>query len=1162
MKLPLDIRRFSIGRGLCTQKLLSIFIATLLVMSAFLSGCSDKKKNSTTPVVVTTPKTTTPKTTTPKTTTPKTAPKITTPTTKPVTTDLESEEPVVGDVMITFSTTNDLMAHYPSFKLGLYDIVAYVRTSDNLHKVSLYDLQPVSTTDYSSVVPLELSHLKAGSHLYHGMFKAPAGKLESLSIQVIGALSNVAIGNDGPSLIDAFFSSYTPGDARVPARVFPAEVMTGVAGDIMITDKKLTMVNIAVDMNLTASMEPLRHVDPTRTYALFTPSIEVTEKTGSLDMSIHQVDLVSMTESSMGMGDAEGIVLTMNYTKAEGVKTLVNGDEASFADVAGLHAADMTGVFSTSADGHSFEMKHGSLAALIEANTASIYQGKVSIADDTVTILGTQQMLATDEISMMGTLFFEGELAAAKASALGIKDGDMVAIWSDGTSAKLLSMPAPEVEVTETTEVETTEEAPEATVNKLAFDLHATVSYTPADILSIGTSVSTDEAMTLTLSENLECAHYVKDVTAGGMASCDSALTTIEFTKSIEGMYTLHETRQGTLEDVIVEVDTEANTETETDTETGTEAEENTEEGEDVVAETDVEPEVIRELTLEADTVHHFTNAADFVAALEARVKTDKYRLATFTAEGTVEGTTFKVGAMAKAVILQPHEILDNDNDGWILGLLSDEVADPLSSDKDKNIGLYAGLGVAGVLAVGAVGVLVKYLYERKKRFSFEKKIVVKMVDAVSGGMSWMTINGRPEACIYLKGGKTLNVELDENGSIVERDTKKRVMDFNGMLAEGVTAKYVAVAPSAGETPMIFDQDRSRLKLFSVDESGNVKEKILTVSADNEVEFDDGEEKVKLAGNLNDSVGAGGKKYLLATTLEQAQAKKMKAVDLGEMFLKAAESGLLASEPYERPTGNRVFNISKDGTDADVDITETKRRPIDSLFYVSNVATPSSAFEDEFTVRTGDFKHAIKPDITSVYHPDPLRTMVKVHGNDFSIDTVKVTQDNKMVEITADNMKKGAIEIRNNQLFITQFELGPFKRKKHVGTFAGDGSFIPRTGFTDIDIMHEGSSIKDSLSKEIASEMKRTQGLNAEAFKAFKDGGKLNKSGLGTFKFTFSKLGFQSEKTPYMNSVAENQKQSVIEKIRQAGSSMKATISESWQTLRRRTGTKTGKGSS
>ncbi len=1124
MKPLLDIRRFSMGGGLCAQQPLSLFIATLVIMSAFLSGCSSKKKTSIAPVVATTP-----------TTTPTTTPKTTTPVTKPVTTALEGEEPAVGDLMITFSTTNDLMTHYPSFKLGLYDIVAYVRTSDNLHKVSLYDLQPVATTDYTSVIPLELSHLKAGSHLYHGMFKAPAGKLESLSVKVIGALSNVTIGSDAPSLIDAFFSSYTPGDARVPARDFPAEVIATVAGDINITDKKLTMVNIAVDMNLTASMEPLRHVDPTRMYALFTPSIDVTEKTGSLDMSIHQVDLVSMTESSMGMGDAEGVVLTMNYTKAEGVKTFVNGDDASFADVAGLYAIDMMGAFSTSADGHAFEMKHASLAALTEANAASIYQGKVSVADDAVTILGTQQMLATDEVSMMGTLPFDGELAGGKASALGVKDGDMATIWSDGTSAKLLSMPMVEAEVTET-ETET----PETVANKLAFDLHATVSYTPADILSIGTSASTDEAMTLTLSESLECSHYVRDVTAGGMASCDSALTAIEFTKSTEGMYTLHETRQGTVEDVVVEVETEESTVTET------ENEENAEEGEEVAVETETEVEGIREFALEADTVHHFTNAADFVAALEARVKTDKYRLATFTAEGTVDATTFKVGAMAKAVILQPHEILDNDSDGWITGLLEDEVSDPLGSDKGKSIGLYAGLGVAGVLAVGAMAALVKHLYERSKRFSFQQKIGVNIVDSVEGNLSRMNINGTDSTYMFEKSGKPYAVSANDNGGIVDNNGNK-VMNFNGEIeGDDTVARKVHATITPNTEPTFFDTSGRKLKLFSV-EGDTVVERKLTLSLDNDIEFEESGQKVKLNMNaLDESVEIEGKKYLLSPNMEIAKTQKGNAKGLRDMFLAMAEDGHFNSEEVKDPKA--VVDV---GDDENFPDTEKKiKRITGGISFVDSAGTPTSDFKAEFTKRVGDFKNVIKPKIETEYNSQEKKYKMTVNGKRFDIAKVKLTVGNKAQEISADSIKNGAIEIRKNKLFVTIFERGPLKMKLNVGTFEG-GAFKPGPMFKDVDITGDnGASLKADIGNTLNAEMTRVEGVKNQAV-TLRAG---QTASLSTFKLVLSKLGLSSVKTPYMNTAADTQRQTMVERVRKAGASVSSMVSEGWAKLRKKSG--------
>ncbi len=1079
-----------------------------------------------------------------------------------------TEEAVLGDVMITFSATNDLMMKYPSFKLGLYDITAYVRTESDLLPVSMYGLETVSSDQFDQVVPLELSKLEMGSHLYHGEFKLPVGDLEAVSIQFSGLHSNVTIDMKEPTLIDAFFSGYNSADSRIESRVMPAHTMVELAEAIEISDTSLTMLDVKVDMNVTASMEPLAHADPARDYALFTPSFKVMKMMPSsenpMPMSIHQIDVISMADMtpddaednmfSLGMGDTDGMFFSTKLSKADNAMIKVDGDAGDLGEMDGLYAVDMMGTFSTSADGHMFEVKHASLAAMAEDNTASIYSGSASVEGENVTIMGTKQMLDASESALMGTMPSTMQIDGIATSA-GIEDGKMVSVWYDGTDAKLISsddmMPMPAEE-------------------SLVFYLHSTVSYLPADILSIGSADETNaDAMTLTLSEELDCANYVKDLATGAMKSdCGETLKTITFDKTItEGMYTLHSTRKGTVS------------------------------GEDDT----------KELSLEADRVMHYASAADFTMALKSMVD-EGYRLAVLSADGTIAAGAFTVGSKAKAIILQPHAELDAENDSFVTGLEEDGGAlaagGALEDDSGKSVGLYAGLGA--LAGAGALAILADHVFTKAAPYIFKRAEPVTAVDGTSGSLVRTHVDGVPVDYIVQHvdsagkvtptnmtkqlDGSVVTPTLDDTGEVIEGSFGK-VINADGSLAENIEMRKIVSTPAKGDTMRFAGVDGAAKKLFYKDSSNGWTEvTAITKSADGnkytdnigttyDIDLDKGE---VLTTSKNLSV-SNREAYLFADSVEDATARDaekksfagvvLEARDKGELPSKkfitdsalkmtageAFDEALLSAEPMSAAR-KAAIEANLEGTapnrtvKADLDLAEASYRRTTFTFVDNNTdpATNKDVLVDARKARIGGYSEVITEQVSSKYDTGSKSYKVAI-GSDTNLNITKMTYKRGDTDVTIDgaDLTKGTLKVYGS--YITASSASPTTPARLVASINDAGELVQADGVTELKVFDGDTDITDSLRASMDTELKRAATASTDAAEAIR---KQNTTFAKLFESMKMKLFAVNERV-FQNAQAAQDRQTVAERIKTAVSNLSATVVERLKAVKAKTKART-----
>ncbi len=741
---------------------------------------------------------------------------------------VEAEDEEYGEVLVTFSATNDFMNNYSAFSLGVYDLVADIRIGTDLVSVSVLGLEPSGALDYSLVTPLALSHLSNGNnHLYFGQFTLPAGTIEAVKVTISGTKSEVKIDHHESTLIDAFFTSYGPGDARVFQRSLPAEVKTLVANGIEINDQKVTLLNIEIDKNLTASIDPLGYDNQAVKYTLFTPSIKVTEKTSPLSMSIIQNNIVTLSDAAINLGQPDGVFFSADYTEKTGAVTFYNGKSSRLADISGVAAIDMHGDLSIESTGMSYSVGKAIVTDIGDDQTAMIYRGIASVDADVVSVAGTVQSYKADEQAYAGAYAYSGVVPGINTSTLDIADGHYVELWVNGEDVKVLHK-----------ETQTSDQA------GLVFHLRSTVAFPPEDILSISTATNSEADMVLNLQEELDCANYVKELPSGNMKSdCQQALKGIKFDKSLSGSFTLHETRKG--------------------------SEAANDDGSVTVQ-------------LAADWSHHYTTQSEFVAALESKVVTDNYRLVAFSAAGEVVGDQFVVGDAIKVILLQPHEILDADNDGWVNSLIDDE-ADPLGSDKDKNIGLYAGVaGGVGLVAVAAISAyVIKQMRARKLQSAPEsptrsqdgtiqvpdgKDIVDFGLQTEEGGPIALKKNAANEivAADALDALKQLPF-FEEGLEVSERAALLRELPFftaEGDFVEGAHTKGVSVVeikkqPKGLSIPLLVDASGKVLNVYElVDEGGQKKARALSFThRSSDGNFDSSDGKVfKFAPNLAESI--------------------------------------------------------------------------------------------------------------------------------------------------------------------------------------------------------------------------------------------------------------------------------------------------------------------
>ncbi|MCY4044802.1 MAG: hypothetical protein OXE99_06955, partial [Cellvibrionales bacterium] len=938
----------------------------------------------------------------------------------------------VGEVMVTFSTSNDLMKKYPHFKLGLYDVVAHVRDGGELHRVSLFNVEPQQVHDYSQTVALELTDLEKDSHLYQGFMRLPVGTVETVEVHIGGSRTSVKIDGDKPILTDAFFAAYTGAESRLQSRVFPADVKT--ASNITIKESELTVLNINIDMNLTAGMDPMYHADPRQTYALFTPSIKVEDKTvDSLNLSIKQLDLINITDKDLVMGDAESTPFNAAYTLSATDKLWMNGSSVTALGDAtnateGLYMIDMMGTFKNTGSDYTFDIAKAHLAAVSENSTNVIYHGMATVEGTTLSINGYMQALDTSLTAVEGSAPFNGEVSGDAPA--GISTGDMVTVWSDGTTPSLVMTHAAMMGMHDS-------------VMRLA----QSTAYTGPDYLGVN-SMADSSVMTLPNAESVDC----KDVVMNKDGSdCSGTFTSIDFTNAATGMYTLHATRMATA------------------TANGSQT----------------------DLALLADEVTHYATAAEFLDALKARAG-EGYKLASLQVAGAVSGDAFAVSSMAKAIIMQPSDIFDNQDNAFVTGLESEGAV--LAGKKTK-AALIAGGAIVGGVAISA---LLGHVIDRLVSFNKVKNLAIKVAEGTDGNFikyfdkdnveRRMSITPTADGVVvsgvkvledgsvwanFSKDGKAVNIDGE---SITNPDPGTKILDFDGKVAEGMSGKFTSNLYAASYN------NNANIPVFFLD--GQEQALYVQNSSDktfNPVDLSTWESEVEdIIGPLPKN-STGNKRTVWKNGSERILIDGNGNFDMYEV-----------DEKGDRKAADRVFFMAKKGaSDEDLQTalntqnsgegnpatTEKHLAKIQADLAGSlqvrfaDVNTPSMAdtFTSKVVVGSGDYTKAIAHKNKAEFVTDPndsSKNLVKltlggtevfvrqlsyqpvVEGND--------TQDNVLIDLS--DAEKGGIRIQGNDIFVhkkddpegQEFLLASLD-KDNPGTLKGGSDKINNIVFFDGD---------------------------------------------------------------------------------------------------------------
>ena len=573
---------------------------------------------------------------------------------------VETEAASVTNTLVTFSTANDLMKKYPMFKLGMYDVVLYVNTDEGLKRVSLRKKTPTRVSHFDKVKPVDLSYLKSHEHLFWGAFQVPEGTVEAAELIISGQQTEIVIGNKSPLLIDAFFSAYQLGDANLLKNDFPAKVYIRPNSSIRLKASELTTLNFKIDQNITASLDPLENPDLTIPYARFTPSAELSELSGTVPVRIKEVNALSFLESSLVIGNPEEFFISLGYRLKPSANLYKDGVSISgLSQSEGIYAMDISGSFELKSDSVVLDIQQAYLGEIADSNDSMMLEGYVNVEGDTVTINGSAQKLQASNTSLLGAERFNKIINNLEGS---VQSGQIVKLWHDTGATKVIEAITPQ-----------------NLDNKTLLSIQATLSLTPADLLGVKSALVGSSSFTLVMPEATNCTDYISQIN-GQDPVCEGKLSQIMIPFNGSGTYTLHETRLG-----------------------------------------DISSDNL-EFSLEADRVNTFRDAKAFTTFLSQKVSSERFRVSSLSATGAFSDGVFQVDRNLSVVLLKPVNSIDAVADAWIAEQKRNNES-ALGDSKDKNIGLYAGLGIAGVASAGAVALIVKRLYDQGKlSFLFNSK--------------------------------------------------------------------------------------------------------------------------------------------------------------------------------------------------------------------------------------------------------------------------------------------------------------------------------------------------------------------------------------------------------------------------------------------------------
>lgn len=288
--------------------------------------------------------------------------------------------------------------YFSTFNLGLYDITASIRIEGAVQHISLFNRNPLSTNDYNPATSVDLASFAVGAKHYIGQFQVPSGVLEAITVSINGAQTLITEQDNPITLVDSFYSTYTPVNNALNHRLFPAETAVLLSNPLPLKGQK-TFLNLNIDTDFSLTPDTLKNNNTNQHYALFSPSINVENITPPFDLSLLSSDLTDLNNDVIGIGLPDQMPFIANIKMKGQNQCLLDGKTSSPTSLSGIYFNYLQGQLIDKQGHLHFTLEKCQFIQLQQDNDMYLLSGTADVQDDQINVLGSKTQLALTHIT-------------------------------------------------------------------------------------------------------------------------------------------------------------------------------------------------------------------------------------------------------------------------------------------------------------------------------------------------------------------------------------------------------------------------------------------------------------------------------------------------------------------------------------------------------------------------------------------------------------------------------------------------------------------------------------------------------------------------------------------------------------------------------------------
>ncbi len=282
--------------------------------------------------------------------------------------------------------------YFSTYNLSLYDIKASIRIEGAVQHISLFNRNPLSTNDYNPATSVDLASFAVGAKHYIGQFQVPSGVLEAITVSINGAQTLITEQDNPITLVDSFYSTYTPVNNALNHRLFPAETDVLLGNPLPLKGQK-TFLNLNIDTDFSLTPDTLKNNNTNQHYALFSPLIHVENITPPFDLSLLSSDLTDLTNDIIGIGLPDQMPFIANIKMKSQSQCLFNGETSNPTSLSGIYFNYLQGQLIDKQGHLHFTLEKCQLIQLKANHDMHLLSGTVDVQDDQMSVLGSKSQL-------------------------------------------------------------------------------------------------------------------------------------------------------------------------------------------------------------------------------------------------------------------------------------------------------------------------------------------------------------------------------------------------------------------------------------------------------------------------------------------------------------------------------------------------------------------------------------------------------------------------------------------------------------------------------------------------------------------------------------------------------------------------------------------------